>query len=217
VYLSPFQIDRNEVTAADYRECVAAGACDLVPLVSGDTRFIRDDLPIVNVTWFDADTYCHWQKKRLPTEAEWEKAARGTDGRRWPWGNVDGTGRANRGKVEAEELRPAHPGDVLATTDEDDGAKVMVRPGSFAWGKSPYGAHDMAGNVAEWTADWLSQFGYAGLPTIDPMGVAAGSYRVVRGGAFDLPRLFARTYYRSGAKPTSRSISRGFRCVRDVL
>src|SRR5512134_3264010 len=90
VYVSPFLIDRREVTAAEYRRCVLAGSCDLTPLVAGDRRFIRDDLPVVNVTWFDAVSFCGWQGKRLPTEAEWEKAARGDDARRWPWGMADG-------------------------------------------------------------------------------------------------------------------------------
>jgi formylglycine-generating enzyme required for sulfatase activity len=217
VYISAFEIDRNEVTVARYRECVAAGACDLVPLVSGDTRFVEDELPVVNVNWFDAVNYCRWEGKRLPTEAEWEKAARGTDGRRWPWGNVDGADRANRGTVVSEAIRPARVGEVMLTVDETDGAKVMVAPGTFRWGKSPYGVYDMAGNVSEWTADWFSPDGYARLSSIDPRGVTSGAYRVVRGGAYDDPHFFARTYYRNGAKPGQRSISRGFRCVRDVL
>jgi formylglycine-generating enzyme required for sulfatase activity len=216
VYLSAYEIDRFETTVGDYRACVSAGACDLVPLVTGDTRFVEDDLPVVNVSWFDADSYCHWQHKRLPTEAEWEKAARGREGRRWPWGMVDGNDRANRGRFEAEWLRPARLGEITITTDDSDGAKIMVPPGTYRWGKSPYGVYDLSGNVSEWIADWLSPYGYAGLSKLDPRGAASGTFRVVRGGSYDEPRFFARTYYRNGAKPTSRSTSRGFRCARSL-
>jgi formylglycine-generating enzyme required for sulfatase activity len=219
VYLSPFEIDRFEVTVASYRHCVAARACDLVPLVSCDTRFIQDDLPMVNVTWFEARDYCAWQGKRLPTEAEWEKAARGVDARRWPWGNTDGPDRANRGMVQRAELGPILMyGDVIFSVDESDGAKVMAPPGTFRWGKSPYGIYDMSGNVSEWTADWWSPTGYANLSRVDPHGARDGllTRRVIRGGGFDTPRLWARTYFRGRDQPTLRSIGVGFRCARDA-
>ena len=218
VYVSPFLVDRTEVTGGEYRRCVMAGACDPTPLVAGDTRFIRDDLPVVNVTWYDAVTYCGWLGKRLPTEAEWEKAARGDDGRRWPWGNIDGDDRANRGRLLSEELRPpGGPAGLLATqTDESDGAAAPAPPGSFRWGRSPYGVYDMAGNVAEWVYDWWSQFGYTGLSLIDPRGVPSGPFRVVRGGSFNDPRFFARVYYRNSQRPQQRAISIGFRCARDI-
>jgi formylglycine-generating enzyme required for sulfatase activity len=219
VYVSPFFIDRFETTAAEYRRCVKAGACDLTPLVAGDRRFIQDDLPIVNVSWFDADAYCAWQGKRLPTEAEWEKAARGDDGRRWPWGNVDGDDRANRGKMIPEELRPVNQLAQLALAtmaDDSDGWSGPAPPGTFRWGKSPYGVYDMAGNVAEWVSDWWSQFGYTGLSVIDPRGVSSGPFRVVRGGSFNDPRFFARVYYRNSLRPGTRSVTIGFRCVRDI-
>jgi formylglycine-generating enzyme len=218
VYVSPFQIDRREVTTGEYRRCVLAGACDLSPLVSGDVRFVRDDLPATNVTWFDASAFCAWQGKRLPTEAEWEKAARGDDGRRWPWGNGDGQDRANRGRIIPEELRAAGlpPGALATMTDDSDGADGPVAPGTFRWGRSPYGAYDMAGNVAEWVQDWWSQLGYTGLSLIDPRGVSSGSLRVVRGGSFNDPRFFARVYYRNSHRPGTRSIAIGFRCARDI-
>ncbi len=214
VYLSAYLIDRYEVTSGQYRACVDGGGCDMVPLVAGDTRFIRDDLPVVDVSWTDADTYCRWAGKRLPSEAEWEKAARGTDGRRWPWGDVDGRDRANRGRVNPEELRSATMRDATYEADPSDGANALVAPGTFRWGKSPYGVYDMAGNVSEWVADWWSQYGYAGLPLVNPTGVATGGYRVSRGGGFDDPKFKARTYFRENARPGSRSISRGFRCAK---
>ncbi len=218
VYVSPFLIDRREVTTAEYRQCVVAGACDLTPLVAGDRRFIHDELPVVNVTWHDAVSYCSWKGKRLPTEAEWEKAARGDDGRRWPWGNTDGDDRANRGKMIPEELRPGgiQPGVLATMTDDSDGAAGPAPPGTFRFGRSPYGVDDMAGNVAEWVQDWWSQFGYTGLSTIDPRGVSSGPYRVVRGGSFNDPRFFARVYYRNSHRPSLRAITIGFRCARDI-
>jgi formylglycine-generating enzyme len=213
VYLYDYDIDRYEVTVAQYRECVDAGGCDLTPLVSGDTRYVVDEWPVVNVTWGEAREYCEWRGKRLPTEAEWEKAARGTDARRWPWGNVDSVDRANRGMAEPKELTL---GGVGTTTDDSDGSKIMAPPGSYRWGKSPYGAEDMAGNVSEWVADLYSPQPYdtAKLSSIDPKGVTSGTERTVRGGSYEDPRFFARTYVRWHALPNQRSITRGFRCAR---
>jgi formylglycine-generating enzyme required for sulfatase activity len=223
VYVSGFWIDRYEVTAGAYRQCVAAGACDLAPLVAGDTRFVRDDLPVVNVTWFDAGAFCTWDHARLPTEAEWEKAARGDDGRRFPWGNADGDDRANVGKLLPEPLRPAllsvgGVGMLPSTISDADGFAGPAPPGSYPFGKSPYGAYDMAGNVAEWVADWYSDKGYEGLSTIDPTGPSAGKngLRVVRGGSFTEPRFYARTYHRRAQPQGVGTISVGFRCARDI-
>jgi formylglycine-generating enzyme len=92
VFLSRFAIGRREVTTSDYRACVAAGFCSLDPLVGGDERYIRDPWPIVNVTWWEASEYCRWRDGRLPTEAEWERAARGDDTRSWPWGDLHQNG-----------------------------------------------------------------------------------------------------------------------------
>ena len=112
-----------------------------------------------------------------------------------------------------EELRQAS----LATmTDDVDGTSGPAPPGSYPFGKSPYGAVDMAGNVAEWVQDWWSQFGYTGLSLIDPRGVTSGPFRVIRGGSFADPRFFSRVYYRNSQRPTLRSITLGFRCARDL-
>ena len=223
VYLSSFAIDRNEVRVSEYRACVAAGGCERLPLVSGDTRSLADELPMANVTWEEAAYYCRWVGKRLPTEAEWEKAARGIDGRRWPWGQTDGDGRANRGRVASPVLwtyslglRFWLPDYVPDDVDGNDGPSA---PGSYAWGRSPYGAEDMSGNVSEWVQDWLGDVGYAGLSPINPINTSPGRnhWRVVRGGAYDEPHYMARTYVRSVADPDTRSPSRGFRCARDML
>ncbi|MBI4510810.1 MAG: formylglycine-generating enzyme family protein [Deltaproteobacteria bacterium] len=219
VHVAAFEIDRFEVTTRQYRACAATGRCDPRPLVSGDLRYIRDEWPIVNVTWFDARDYCAFHGKRLPTEAEWEKAARGTSGARWPWGNFLRSDGANHGSIEAEEVSPPHPELPQPATDDADGAKLLVPPGTFRWGRSPYGAYDMAGNVSEWISDWYLQEGYDSLSPIDPKGPIAGtqSYRVVRGGSFFEPKFFGRTYYREAQDPQRRSIKRGFRCARDLV
>jgi formylglycine-generating enzyme required for sulfatase activity len=208
VWLRAFEIDRYEVTTAQYRACVSAGTCDMRPLVSGDTRYAIDELPMVNVTWHDAVTYCDWRGKRLPTEAEWEKAARSTDGRRFPWGNFVRDDGANLGMVDI----------TLGTfvPDDADGAKIMVAPGTFRWGRSAYGVHDLSGNVSEWVADWYSDRGYADLPTTDPGGLATGVHRAVRGGSYHEPRFHGRTYFRLGSDPNDRSVTRGFRCAKSV-
>lgn len=223
VYLSSYAIDRYEVSVRQYRRCVTGGGCDRLPLVSGDTRGLLDELPMANVTWREAGDYCRWAGGRLPTEAEWEKAARGIDGRRWPWGMADGDARANRGQAAAPVvwtfnigLREWVPDYV---PDGRDGASGPTPPGTYAWGASPYGAQDMSGNVSEWVEDYLGEVGYAGLSPINPLNTVAGRFgwRVVRGGGYDEPHYLTRTYVRSAADPENRSPSRGFRCVRDML
>ncbi len=214
VFVSDYEIDRLEVNTASYRECVSRGPCDMRPLVAGDARYAVDAWPMVNVTWDDAATYCVWRGKRLPSEAEWEKAARGPDARRWPWGNLDRDEGANRGMIEPEVVRPLLG--VGTAVDESDGFRELAPPGSLPFGKSPYGVHDLSGNAAEWVGDWYDQKGYGEYSQVDPSGPKSGHMRVTRGGSFYEPRFFARTYYRSAELPTERSIARGFRCARDV-
>lgn len=225
VSLRSFAIDRREVTAAQYRECVASGACSASPLLAGDEAHLAPELPMVNVTWQDAADYCRWRGKRLPTENEWEKAARGTDGRRWPWGNQTRRDGANVGKAEdagltrsaaaAQRLRYAVP-ELIG--DPADGFHTAAPPGSLVWGASPYGAQDMAGNVREWVADYYRQdlvepplASRASRPAMLP-----NRYRVVRGGSWALPPLVARTYFRQYLDPLDRASDLGFRCARDL-
>ena len=224
VMVDDFLIDRFEVTVGSYRECADAGRCSAAPLTGGDQRYHESALPVVNVTFGDARDYCEWRRKRLPTEAEWEKAARGADGRRWPWGNTWLEGGINHGAVEGEAMGQVHGRGLLGLrgteiqADASDGYFASAPPGSFPFGQSPYGALDMAGNVAEWVADAWSEEGYEKLSASNPLRVASteSALRVVRGGSWLKPRLWGLTYHRDIREPSRRYIDVGFRCARDA-
>ena len=172
VYLPAFQIDRDEVTRADYQRCVSAGTC------AAPSGSAEPDVAVTGVSWRDAGAYCRFAGKRLPTGGGVGKAARGTDGRIYPWGNQPSCDQANFGNFEGEGRCPHNPG-------------RPVRVGSYP-GASPYGARDLAGNVWEWVADRYDARYYRRSPARDPKGPAKGALRVVRGGAccsmFGLPR-----------------------------
>lgn len=239
VYLGAFAIDRYETTVAEYRACVDAGACSLDPLIAGDERYLSRELPIVNVTWYEAEAHCRWRGGRLPTEAEWERAARGADRRRWPWGNRNRTTHFNHGKARTAATRELDrlawigiPVPFLGDPDDVDGSSLIAAPGRYPWSEGPYGTRDQAGNVAEWTADSFAgispalaidehNFGYNGLPSINPRRDGAPTDpRVVRGGSWRQPEFLGRANVRDPFNmlyvPTGRFSHIGFRCARTV-
>ncbi|MCK4473565.1 MAG: SUMF1/EgtB/PvdO family nonheme iron enzyme [Anaerolineae bacterium] len=197
VYLDGFWIDRTEVTNAQYRKCVEARACR-EPWCWDESnfgyhdRFNALDQPVVCVLWNNAHDYAAWVGGRLPTEAEWEKAARGTDGRKYPWGN------------EAPDCSKANYKDCVGGT---------TAVGSCPEGASPYGALDMAGNAWEWTTDKYGEDYYTHSPSHNPQGPDSGGFRVMRGGAFLGDPRNIRCTARYRGSPKYRPWWYGFRVV----
>jgi formylglycine-generating enzyme len=238
VYLDAFAIDRDEVSVAVYRRCIAAGGCDLDPLIAGDERYIHDDWPLVNVTWLEAQDFCRWRGGRLPTEAEWERAARGDDpDATWPWGSAERPKDFNHGQARAEAMREIErpqqtgvlvPVNLLGDPDESDGTAVMAPAGKYTWGEGPYGTRDQAGNVAEWTADAYlhddNQKGYDDLaatnPVREPKPGELTPVRVVRGGSWRQPMFVAHANLRDPFNRLYQQNLRfshiGFRCARTL-
>jgi formylglycine-generating enzyme required for sulfatase activity len=211
VYLSAFSIDRVEVTVRAYRACVDAGACAPEPLLQPDRRFIAPDLPITSVTHTEAARYCAFRGGRLPSEAEWERAARGRDGRVFPWGNLPERDRANHGRFASSEGLRAYP---MLQPDETDGYAFLSRVGAFPHGASPDGVLDMAGNAMEWTADAYSEDPPQRGTVVNPRALTEGPLRTLRGGSFRQSLVFLRTSARDGAPEGTRSPEIGFRCAR---
>ena len=166
------------------------------------------DYPVIFVSWHQADSYCKWRGARLPREAEWEKAARGLEERLYPWGNAfDGT-LVNFCDINCElEIR---------NTDYNDHYTETAPIGSFPDGVSPYGIHDMAGNVWEWVEDWYDPASYSYLPTENPAGPASGTLKVLRGGAWNGSGGVVRTAHRLATEPSFRGYDVGFRCARSA-
>jgi formylglycine-generating enzyme required for sulfatase activity len=160
VYLDAYYMDIYEVTNAAYKSCVDDGDCE-PPKGAYYTDSTLADHPVVWVAWGQASLYCEWRSMRLPTEAEWEKAARGTDGRTYPWGEEPGCSKANICKPSTTAV------------------------GSYENGKSPYGMYDMIGNVNEWVSDWYSETYYQDSPSSNPPGPDSGNSKVVRGGSWN--------------------------------
>lgn len=221
IILSPFWMDVHEVSNAQYERCVAEGGCAPVDRANchiwmprdGDwrrlsptavrTSFGAPDQPAVCATWDDADAYCRWAGKRLPTEAEWEKAARGTDGRTFPWGDGLPT------------CQQAH---MASATDggEGCGTRTTGYVGERKGSASTYNILDMAGNVTEWVADFAARDFYANGPQNDPINSAPSERRIIRGGGWNNEPTMLRASYRGVNPPDWRSVYQGFRCAQNT-
>jgi formylglycine-generating enzyme required for sulfatase activity len=202
VTLSAFWIDRYEVTVAAYARCVALRRCEPLPYASGAERFAQPELPVTLVRHQDAIAYCAFVGGQLPTEAQFERAARGDAQRRYAWGNLYNPRRANHGKSSFD------------TTDATDGYAELAPVHACSDGRTPEHVYNLAGNAEEWVLD--SYAPYSAAAAHDPTGPAAGSgesARVVRGGGFRSAGHELRAAARSFAHPDSRSVTRGFRCA----
>lgn len=198
VFVEAFEIDIFEVTNEEFERFVTATGYETEADKGGESQTWRSYAegkpkhPVVKVSWNDAEAYCQWADKRLPTEAEWEKAARGTEGYIYPWGNEWDSTKANA---------------------KEGGHRGTTIVGSFPEGASPYGVMDMAGNVAEWTTSWFDA--YPGYPGGDNEAQYFGEeYRVIRGGGWFSAAEQVRTTERSCSSEDLRNDDVGFRCVR---
>ena len=196
VRLGSYWLDRTEVTADAYDRCAERGGCAPRPLEAGARRFAAKALPATFVSARDAETYCRTRGARLPSESEFERAARGTSGRRYPWGELYNGRLANHGRVG------------LDSSDWTDGYSELAPVGSFPAGRTPDGFLDLAGNAAEWTRDTYSE--RYDLPP-DP---AWGGARAVRGGSYASGGAWLRGAARSALSPEDRRPTVGFRCAR---
>ena len=211
VTLDAYAIDRYEVSLRLYRKFLQEAQRDAPPTWDDEAAETVGDRPAVGVSWADASAYCTWAGKRLPTEAEWEKGARGTDGRRYPWGPMQpfvDIANYNRGVWVSE---------AVTLVNVAGGVEGMsVRHGLKEGGRSPYGLHHMAGNAAEWVADWYDREYYVKSPDKNPTGPAKGEKKVIRGGSWsDLP-VALRASARVSAEPDFQDRAIGFRCAMDA-
>ena len=200
IYLDAFYIDKYEVTVSRYAKFLKTTGGVRAPEGWAEaTRDGANDLPVVGVDWYDADAYCKWAGKRLPTDSEWEKAARGMDGRRFPWGDDEPTStRANFGKSSE---RNAYDGGLAPAGGRESGS-------------SPYGARDLAGNASEWVADWFAESFLRG-DVRNPKGPESGTAKVIRGGGWYDPPDRLNSTRRMHANPGHRDDDLGFRCAKD--
>jgi formylglycine-generating enzyme required for sulfatase activity len=196
VTVKGFKIEKTEVSNAAYQACVDAKACDPGTHYDEPDVLSMPEYPVVGVSWDDAVRYCKWLGRRLPTEAEWEHAARGTDLRKWPWQGSFDNSRAN-----SNDVNDAYP--YTAPAD------------AYPEGASPYGVLNMAGNVAEWCSDYYDPTYYRSAPVnIDPTGPDHGRERVVRGGSYADTQHTMRVSSRRGKIPSEVDTALGFRCAR---
>jgi sulfatase modifying factor 1 len=211
VFLDAYWIDLYEVTLSSYQKFLEATNHNPPPTWDDESATTVGDRPAIGMGWEDASAYCRWAEKRLPTEAEWEKAARGTDARRFPWGHMQpfvDIANYNRGVWVSEAVTLVGVGSGLEG--------MSVRHGLKEGGKSPYGLNHMAGNAAEWVADWYDREYYHNSPDKNPTGPANGEKKVVRGGSWvDLPAAL-RVTARFSAEPEFQDRTIGFRCAKNA-
>lgn len=213
VYIDAFYMDIYEVTNAAYKICVDEGVCEPPQQTKSYTRSSYydnsqyDDYPVITVDWNQAKAYCEWRGGNLPVEAQWEKAARGVDGRTYPWGNTfDGT------KLNYCDKNCSFD---WADKTVDDGYFDTAPVGSYERGKSPYGMYDMAGNVWEWVSDWYSETFYPSSPFNNPLGPSSGLQKVLRGGSWNRDWINVRVSLRASFDP-NKTHNYGFRCARSL-
>lgn len=195
VFLKAFYIDKYEVTNKQYKTFIIATGNPPPPTWTGGVPKGKEEHPVINVTWFNAHAYCVWAKKRLPTEEEWEKAARGPDGNIYTWGNEYKEGEANL-----------------------DNKDVTMPVGSYKTDKSYYGVYDMGGNVTEWVDAWYEPYPGSKAQNND----FGKKFRVLRGdsggsmGHYNLGKIFARTSFRQYNDPNEAAEDGGFRCAKSA-
>lgn len=196
IFLEAFYIDKFEVTNREYKAFIDATGYAAPPTwVRRGYPAGKGDHPVSNVTWFDAHAYCKWAGKRLPTEREWEKAARGPDGNLYPWGNKYSNTKANLSKVE-----------------------ITAPVGSYKGDRSYYGVYDMGGNVTEWVNDWYEPYPWSKARNND----FGKKYKVLRGGSggslghYNLGKIFSRTSFRQYSDPYETAEDGGFRCAKSA-
>ncbi len=206
VFIEDFYLDKYEVTNALYEKCVDADVCEFPgPVYSynrskyyGNSQF--EDYPVININWYQAKTYCEWRESHLPTEAEWEKAARLDNESRYPWGN----------------FWDSNNPDCTRGNFVGCGVGDTTKVGIYEGGKSQYGVYDLIGNVEEWIGDWYSDNYYYSSPSSDPLGPNSGTERVLRGGSWRDTILPETIFRRSRRDPETTRDNIGFRCARDA-
>ncbi len=220
VYVDAFYMDVHETTVAEYRQCVSAGSCKAAKVSSDKKRGPyynwdksgRDDHPINGVSWNDANSYCQWKGKRLPTEAEFERALRGGfEGRKYPWGNSS-TPPSQYGNY-ADESAKRRFSDWTIIKGYDDGYAGTAPVCRFS--QNEHGLCDISGNVWEWCEDWYDKDFYNRMPARNPINRTKASNRVLRGGGWLAYPRYLRSSGRYWGNPADRNIYGGFRCSRD--